>query len=154
MAVRRPRAAVLVGWTSALCCSSWAARGSGAGGSRGRGGAASRGGASGLCAAEAALAACAAAASADMPTDAYLDSFEHNAIANEANFWARSGLWLFEAFRGWDFASVAPGTPDYETLAARGAGARYWRDGERRGRRLTLGSGRGIGRLKRSHRLQ
>jgi hypothetical protein len=48
------------------------------------------------------------AAPADMPTDEYLDTFERNAIANEANVWARSGLWRFEAFRDWDFAAIAP----------------------------------------------
>jgi len=68
LAARRPRAAVLVGYSSALCCS-WAARGRGACGSRGRSGAASRSGASveaplAACAAEAAPAARAAAQAA------------------------------------------------------------------------------------------
>ena len=31
---------------------------------------------------------------ANLPADAYLDTFEHNAIANEANSWAHSGCAL------------------------------------------------------------
>ena len=67
-----------------------------------------------------------------MPTDEYHDTFERNAIANEANFWARSGLWRFEAFRDWDFAAVARSSVGCTTSKRSVARARGRQEGAKR----------------------
>ena len=72
------------------------------------------------------------AAPADMPTDEYHDTFERNAIANEANFWARSGLWRFEAFRDWDYSAVARGSVGCTTSKRSVARARGCQEGAKR----------------------
>ena len=47
-----------------------------------------------------------AAAPANMPTDAYLSTFETNPIASQALFWARLGNWRFCSWRKASDASV------------------------------------------------
>ena len=53
---------------------------------------------------------------ANMPTDAYFNTFETNPYAMEASFWARSGSYRFEAWRDLDLSTIVPGHPQFEPL--------------------------------------